>query len=137
MYLGELIYKYRKENNITMQQFADKSGLSKAYISMLEKNKHPQSKRNLIPSIDTCMKIAQAMNIPFDELIGMLDGNQDIHIPSNDKRALSDREEQLLSIFRCLNEEGQDKLIDNGRDLVASGRYIKNNESSMVGEKSS
>lgn len=50
---------------------------------------------------------------------------------------ISAKELQLLSIFRKLNEEGQDKLIDNGRDLVASGRYIKNNESGMVGEKSS
>ena len=48
---------------------------------------------------------------------------------------LSSKEYILINIFRSLNEEGQDKLIDNGRDLVATGRYKKNNEIGMVGEK--
>ena len=41
MTLGELIKEYRSKNNLSMDAFADKSGISKAYISLLEKNKHP------------------------------------------------------------------------------------------------
>lgn len=43
MTLGEYIKGYRKSNDMTMDDFAKKSGLSKGYISMLEKNRHPQN----------------------------------------------------------------------------------------------
>ena len=43
-------------------------------------------------------------------------------------------EQQLIDNYRQLNEEGQEKLIDNSVDLVSSGRYIKSNKSQMVSE---
>lgn len=43
-------------------------------------------------------------------------------------------EQQLIDNYRQLNEEGQEKLIDNSIDLVSSGRYIKSNKSQMVSE---
>lgn len=76
MFLGEIIYKYRKENNLTMDDFAKLSGLSKSYISMLEKNKHPQSSRKLVPSVETFKKVASAMNIDSDELFRIVDSGQ-------------------------------------------------------------
>jgi len=39
MRLGEIIKKYREENNLSMDDFVKFSGLSKGYISMLEKIK--------------------------------------------------------------------------------------------------
>ena len=39
MYLGEIIKRYRMVNKMTMQDFADASGLSKSYISIIEKIK--------------------------------------------------------------------------------------------------
>lgn len=138
MFLGELISEFRAERDLTMQQFADLAGLSKAYISMLEKNQHPQSKRPLVPSIATCAKIAHAMSISLDELMSALNGDQSIHLGAHnndENNSLSDQEDELISLFRQLNDEGQEKLIDNCRDLVASGRYIKNNESDLVDKK--
>ena len=38
MFLGEIVKKYRLEHKISMDEFARLSGLSKGYISMLEKN---------------------------------------------------------------------------------------------------
>ena len=38
---------------------------------------------------------------------------------------LTQREEKLLLLFRRLNEEGQDKMIDYADDLVQSSKYIK------------
>lgn len=40
----------------------------------------------------------------------------------------------LVDLFRQLNDEGQDKVCEYTSDLVASGRYIKNNENGMVEE---
>lgn len=45
------------------------------------------------------------------------------------------REEQLIDLYRQLNEEGQDKLIDYADDLVASGKYIKTASNKLGNEK--
>lgn len=76
MSLGDLIYTYRKNHGMSMQEFADKSGLSKGYISMIEKGKHPQSNRSLVPSIETMDKLANAMHMSIDELLANVDGSQ-------------------------------------------------------------
>jgi transcriptional regulator with XRE-family HTH domain len=38
MHLGTLIARFREEERMSMDEFASRSGLSKAYISMLERN---------------------------------------------------------------------------------------------------
>lgn len=52
MKLSEYIKTYRKNNKITMQEFADRAGLSKGYISQIE-NEYSFSKngKQMIPSI--------------------------------------------------------------------------------------
>ena len=42
MELNELIKLFRETNDYTMQEFADRCGLSKGYISMLEKGVQPR-----------------------------------------------------------------------------------------------
>lgn len=69
MTLPKLVKTYRKQNNLTMQEFADRCGLSKAYISMLEKGKHPQNATNLRPNIETLDKLAKGMGMTFDEFV--------------------------------------------------------------------
>lgn len=48
---------------------------------------------------------------------------------------LTEQEERLLGICRSLNEEGRDRLVEYGDDLVASGKYIKSCEDEVVGER--
>lgn len=73
--LGEFIKKYRDDNKLSMDQFAKMSGVSKAYISVLEKNKRPKTGKPVTPSISIIKNIAETMNISFNELINMLEGN--------------------------------------------------------------
>lgn len=84
MKLGELIKEYRRNNDMTMQEFADRAGLSKGYISMLEKNKHPQSQRELVPSFETYEKVASAMCMTLDDVVSVLDGNENIRLNSEE-----------------------------------------------------
>ena len=76
-YLGDIIKKYRKSHRMSMDVFAKRAGLSKPYISMLEKNYNPKSRKKIIPTIDTISKCAKAMNMDFDELFNEL-GTQTI-----------------------------------------------------------
>ena len=73
MELREVIKEYRERNHYTMQEFADRCELSKGYISMLEKGKHPQSARSLVPSLETLQKIAKGMDTDLDTLVSVLD----------------------------------------------------------------
>lgn len=75
MNLGEIIKQYRDDNKLSMDKFAKMSGVSKAYISVLEKNKRPKTGKPVTPSISIVKNIAKAMNISFDELFNMLEDN--------------------------------------------------------------
>ena len=67
-----------------MDAFADKSGISKAYISILEKNQHPKTGKPIAPSIQSIKQAADGMGMDFNVLIGMIEGNVDLtsNIPS-------------------------------------------------------
>lgn len=73
--LGEFIKKYRDDNKLSMDKFAKMSGVSKAYISVLEKNKRPKTGKPVTPSISIIKNIAETMNLSFNELINMLEDN--------------------------------------------------------------
>ena len=80
MKLGELLKAYRTEHRLSMDAFCELSDLTKGYISMLEKNEHPKSKKPIVPSYETIEKIAKGMQISVEGLIDMLDDDQEIQI---------------------------------------------------------
>ena len=80
MKLGELLKSYRTEHKLSMDAFCELSDLTKGYISMLEKNEHPKSKKPIIPSYETIEKIAKGMQISVEALIDKLDDDQEIQI---------------------------------------------------------
>lgn len=84
MKLGVLIKSFRIKNNMTMQEFADHAGLSKGYVSMLEKGVHPQNNKKIVPSISTVQKISQVLGLSVNQILEVVDGNQLINI-SRDK----------------------------------------------------
>lgn len=80
MYLGELIKKYRATHKLSMEEFGQLIGKSKAYISMLEKNKNSRSGKPIAPSMQTFQAVANVLHISLDELLLSLDENQPIQI---------------------------------------------------------
>lgn len=75
MTLGKIIKSYRETNSMSMDDFSRASGISKAYISMLEKNVNPNTGRAPVPTIEYIQKAANGMFMSFDELFGMLDND--------------------------------------------------------------
>lgn len=76
MHLGEIIKEYRDKNKLSMDKFAKMANVSKAYISVLERNKRPKTGKPVIPSIPVIKNVAEAMNMSFDDLFNMLEDNQ-------------------------------------------------------------
>lgn len=84
MFLGEIVKKYRLEHKISMDEFARLSGLSKGYISMLEKNENPRTKKAISPSIDTIKQVSEVTGIDFNEIIEMLDDDLELILNKDD-----------------------------------------------------
>lgn len=80
MFLGEIIKKYREEHNLSLRAFASKCSLSYTYISMLEKNIDYRTGKPIAPTLDSVKYISNAMNIPIDDLLKMLDDEQEFKL---------------------------------------------------------
>ena len=72
MTVGELIKIFRTKYNVTMDDFAQMSGLSKGYISMLEKNENPRTKLPIMPTTKTLEAVAKSFGISVSELMNRL-----------------------------------------------------------------
>lgn len=128
MKLGELLKSYRTEHKLSMDAFCELSDLTKGYISMLEKNEHPKSKKPIVPSYDTIEKIAKGMQISTEDLIDMLDDDQEIQI--NATPSLLSKS-PIQSIYDKLEPPGQRKVItyaEKLRDEQEKRRKAKINE---------
>lgn len=81
--LGAIIKNFREEHGLSMDAFAELSGLSKGYISMLEKNVNPRTGKSITPSLDTYNSVAKALNVDLDRLLSMVDGNEEVFLQSS------------------------------------------------------
>lgn len=108
MKLGELLKSYRAEHKLSMDAFCELSDLTKGYISMLEKNEHPKSKKPIIPSYETIEKIAKGMHISVENLIDMLDDDQEIQINATPP-AFS--KSKIQQIYDQLHPPRQEKVL--------------------------
>ncbi len=74
MTLGEIIKDYRQNNNLSMEEFGRVAGgLSKQYISQLEKNKNPSTGKPITPSLNVYKQCAIAMNMSLDNLLATIE----------------------------------------------------------------
>lgn len=97
MTLGDIIKDYRVEHGMSMDAFSEKSGISKAYISLLEKNKHPKTGKSIAPSIQCIKQAADAMNIEFNTLFSKIE---------SDVSLINENDEQQDSYY--LNEQSRE-----------------------------
>ena len=101
MILGDLIKDYRLKNDYSMDDFAKKCGLSKAYISILERNINPINQKPVVPSLETIKAVSKAIGMDFNDVINILDGNQPVSlVPESDPL-----DEQLMELLRLATPE--------------------------------
>lgn len=122
--LGSIIQEYRAQHKIKMADFAKRCGLSKAYISILEKNKRPDTGAPPVPSLDTIIAVAMGMGSEPDEILsqmGLQKNMAPIHVQIQEMQqqlsTCSNR--QFLCPFEYI-EMNQQNLMDAVRD----GRLI-------------
>ena len=73
MKLKDLLFEYRAVNSLSMEDFAIRCGLTRAYISVLEKGINPRNKKPVVPTLETYDKLATGMNISLEELFSKIE----------------------------------------------------------------
>ena len=73
MTIGEAIKRYCNDHSISHTRFAEESGVTKGYISMLINGRNPRTGKPPKPSIKSYAGIASAMSMTLDELFSMID----------------------------------------------------------------
>lgn len=104
MKIGAIVKEYRQRKKLTMEEFANKIGKSKGYISMLEKGENPQTHKPIAPTFETLKEIAKAMDLDINVLIKQLDGEQ--FFEATPVRYDWDDEERNLKNWRTFDHEG-------------------------------
>ena len=118
MTLGEIIKRYRDEHKMSMDTFAKKAGLSKAYISILERNYNPSSKRAPAPTLEAIAAISSAIGEDFNSVIARLDREQKIKLPTIlDEELLDD---ELIHRLCQLTPDELEKVDAFVQGLLAS-----------------
>lgn len=128
MKLGEVISKYRSAQKLSMEAFAKKAQISKGYVSMIEHGINPQTKKKIAPTLDVMNKLAAAMNITLDSLVGLLDPDERITTSDAGMPFQTD----ISAIFNRLTEQRQQRVYDFASDQLRQQSADENELSDNV-----
>ena len=118
MKVGDAVKQFRNARGLSMDAFAKLSGLSKAYISLLEKGVNNQGEK-LVPSITTLRKVANAMGADVNDLIGMIDEDSYITIGEPTPLIYSDEDFEVYSSSRRLQDNAEPFIRNSLLTLTA------------------
>lgn len=135
MKLGQIVHNYRKTQDVSMDLFCKKSGLSKGYISMIENERNPRSNKPIRPTLPTLEKLATAMDMSMTELFEMLDPDTVVDVSAKDgvTPTLTPGESAHLSRYRALDAEDQDTVDALTENLLAKSKYHTEEDSGQTG----
>ena len=121
MKLGYIIKKYREDNSVSMRLFEQRSGLSRSYISLLERNMVDS------PTYKTIGKVAAGMGIPIDQLLSMLDAEQEVSLSIQDETIFQNQDFTVSSPTRVMKP--------NAEDFLSSSLYSMTEERETLEER--
>ena len=122
MTLGEIIKEFRESQSMSQRKFAEISGLSNSYISMLEQNMNSKNGKPIKPTLEALKAVADALHVPLDDVLVRLD---DIEINISGKPTADQGDEldnRIMMLVRQLPEELKLSLLDVLQAAVAGAR---------------
>lgn len=110
---GERLKELREKHGMSQQQLADELSISRSTIGNYELGSRE-------PSFEVLEEFADLFNVDMNYLIGKSSIERKVPLSSESensslftgKEPMTDREERMLSNFRLLSNEMQDKLLD-------------------------
>jgi len=121
MTLGEVIKKYREDNDISQREFARMTGLSNSYISQLEMNMNSKNGQPIKPQLETYKAVADAMGITIDALFCMVD-DMEISLRKMPAAEGSELDQKIMNLVYQLPEDLKDSVYDLLQAAVLGAR---------------
>lgn len=104
----DIIKNLRKEKSLSQQAIANYLQITRQAYSNYENGKRE-------PDYETLLKLSEFFDVSVDYLTRGETPTSPLTTP----------EQQLLDLFRQLNDEGQQKIIGYAADIVQTGSYKK------------
>ena len=147
--LSLILKERRKALGLTLSQIADQMGVTEATVQRWESGNIRSVRPDKLKKLAEILKVSPAALLDIEdpglmEVLAVGTGNKVLMDYFEWQRTAGadggfftfpQDEQRLLDLYRALNEEGQEKLVDYADDLVTSGKYIKSNPAGMVHEK--
>lgn len=122
-----MVKEYRKERNMTQEQLASSTGISRKYLSMIERNK-------TTPSIDVAVRLSEELSVNVDRLF--------FTIPPADQKELPSTIKFIdlfcgIGGFRYASQQAFEQLGINGQCLFSSDidKFAAESYEANFGEK--
>lgn len=109
----DIIKNLRKEKSLSQQAIANYLQITRQAYSNYENGKRE-------PDYETLLKLSEFFGVTVDYLTR-----------GEMAETLTAPEQQLLDLFRQLNDEGQQKIIGYAADIVQTGSYKKTDTNSV------
>lgn len=109
MKLGQIMKQYRDQRGISMDEFSSLSGLSKGYISLLEKGCNNQG-NPIDPTIKTLRAVAKGMGINVNDLFQSLDTEQEVSLSTQEETIFQNQDFTVSSPTRVIKHNAEDFL---------------------------
>lgn len=111
MKLSEYLKNYRKAHGLSLREFAEKcgNGISHTYLSMLEHEYNPSTRKQSMPSIDRLKYLANGMGITLQELLTSVD-DIDINI-STASSYIPPETQALIDFVKTIPPEKADHML--------------------------
>lgn len=132
MKLGEILRFYRATHSMSMDEFSKRSGISKSYISLLEKDKHPKTGEPITPSVTIINQAATAMGLSFDDLFKMLNSDQKISFIEEMDNIVIEAEEPHEHDDVILNYFNRLSPTDDELDLIRNYRKLDKERKQII-----
>lgn len=103
--IGKRIKSQRLKAKLTLQDLSDRTGLSKGYLSKMEKSKKA-------PPVSTLINIAKALNVTFSFLLGEInEENSILVVRKNERPILSQPATEFGYSYEALGHSYPDKQM--------------------------
>lgn len=115
MTLGEVIKAYCDEHKMSIRKFAQTTGMTHGYISMLINGRNPKTNVPIVPSIQAYAKIADALHISIKDLFVKIDDSpvslQSI-MESDPEPKSGTKDAAFSELFLQLSDENKNRILD-------------------------
>lgn len=108
-FIGDNIKSVRENRRMTQDELAENSGVHRVTLAKYESGKS-------IPGADVLGRMAKALNVTADTLLSDGCAQQEYGYVIND---FTPSESELLTLYRDLNDKGQDALLRQARYLAS------------------